>query len=196
MALCRIGWRMAVRDKPAEKHDNAFTEQNFDEENMALRWGTGIGIGVAALLAGALYWGLTQKPAAPLVRGVDVAGKPFALSDWRGHPVLVDFWATSCPGCVEEMPRLVALYRQYHPAGFELVAVAMNYDDAAQVQRFAAEQHLPFTVVIDAQGDIAHAFGDIRLTPTAFLIDKEGKIAQQIIGDPDFADLGRRLSAG
>ncbi len=91
------------------------------------------------------------------------------------------------------MPRLATLYRQYHASGFELIAVAMSYDDAAQVRRFASEQQLPFTVVYDSQGNIARAFGDIKLTPTAFLIDANGRIAKQIIGDPDFTDLGRRL---
>ena len=150
-----------------------------------------VGVAIAAVLVG-----LMQKPAAPEVQATDLAGRPFSLAALRGHPVLIDFWATTCPGCVQEMPHLVEFYRQYHPDGLELVAVAMNYDDAAQVRKFAAEQGLPFTVVIDSTGDISHAFGDIHLTPTAFLVDARGRIAQQIIGDPDFADLGRRVKAG
>lgn len=154
------------------------------------------GIVVALVAAVALYWGLTQKPQAPEIQAVDVNGQMVSLSQWRGHPVYVDFWATTCPGCVQEMPKLSELYQQYHPAGFQLLAVAMNYDDAAQIQKLVSEQHLPFVVVYDAKGDIAHAFGDIRLTPTAFLIDGSGHIEQQIIGDPDFADLQRRIAAG
>lgn len=153
-------------------------------------------VAIAVAVSLALLIGLTQKPAAPDVSGVDVTGRPFALAQWRGHPVLIDFWATSCVGCVQEMPKLVELYRQYHASGLELVAVAMNYDDAKQVSRFVAEHHLPFTVVYDAQGSIAHAFGDILLTPTDFLISADGKIERQIIGEPNFTNLAHRLSAG
>ena len=154
------------------------------------------GIVVVLAAAAALYWGLTQKPAAPEIQAVDLNGHPVSLAQWHGHPVYIDFWATTCPGCVQEMPKLVALYQQYHPAGFQLLAVAMSYDDAAQIQKLVNEQHLPFVVVYDAHGDISHAFGDIRLTPTAFLIDDSGHIEQQIIGDPNFADLQRRIAAG
>ena len=160
---------------------------------------TGIGrkltvlvIVLAVALAGYVLLGQTQQ--APDIAGTDVHGKPFSLAALRGHPVLVDFWATSCPGCVEEMPRLAALYQQYHQShGFELVAVAMNYDDAAAVSRFAAEHQLPFTVVVDSTGAMAHAFGEIKLTPTAWLISARGNIVQQYIGDPDFAALGQLI---
>ena len=160
-----------------------------------MRSGKGWIIVLALVVVGAVVLGLTQKQSAPSVQGTDLAGQPFSLEAWRGRPVLVDFWATTCPGCVQEMPRLVAFWRQQHAQGFELVAVAMSYDDAAQVRRFAAERQLPFTVVVDRQGTIAHAFGDIHLTPTAFLIDAQGHIVQQIIGDPDFADLAKRVAA-
>lgn len=160
---------------------------------------TGIGRNLAVfvvVLAVALagYVLLGQQQAAPQITGTDVNGKPFSLAAWRGHPVFVDFWATSCPGCVAEMPRLAALYRQYHDQGFELVAVAMNYDDAAAVSRFASEHQLPFTVVVDQTGAMAHAFGDIKLTPTAWLISAQGNIVQQYIGDPDFAALGKLIA--
>lgn len=138
---------------------------------------------------------LGQKQAAPDIVGKDIAGRPFSLAQWRGHPVYIDFWATSCPGCVAEMPRLAALYQRYHAQGFELVAVATSDDDANAVSRFASEHRLPFTVVVDGSGAMAHAFGDVRLTPTAWLIDKNGNIVQQYIGDPDFAALGKLIVA-
>lgn len=153
------------------------------------------GSALLIVVIAAVYWGLTQTPPAPDIQTVDIAGNPVSLAQWHGQTVLVDFWATSCPGCVEEMPKLAAFYRQYHPTGFELLAVAMSYDDAAQVRRLAAEQQLPFTVVVDTDGHIAQAFGGVKLTPTDFLISKKGKIAQQIIGDKDYADLAKWVSA-
>ncbi len=146
------------------------------------------------ILIVALYFGLTQKNSAPAVTLTDLSGKSINLSQLHGRTVLIDFWATSCPGCVEEMPKLVELYERNHAQGFDLLAVAMNYDDAEQIRRFAADRKLPFPVVYDSSGAIAHAFGDIKLTPTSFLIAPDGHIVEQTIGDPDFAKLQRRLS--
>lgn len=145
------------------------------------------------VLAVMLYLGLTQKPVAPALTMTDLSGKPVALAQLRGKTVLVNFWATSCPGCVKEMPQLVDTYTHYHDKGFELVAVSMSYDPADHVRQFAAERSLPFPVVMDTQGDIAHAFGDVKLTPTSFLIDADGHIVQQTIGDLDFVKLRQRL---
>ena len=144
-------------------------------------------------LAVALYLGLTQKTSAPDLTLTDLSGKPIVLKQLRGRMVLVDFWATSCPGCVQEMPQLADLYAHYLAKGFDLIAVAMSYDEAAQVRRFAAERNLPFPVVVDAQGNIARAFGEVQLTPTAFLIDPQGHILAQTIGDLDFTQLRHRL---
>ncbi len=149
-------------------------------------------LGIIVLVA--LYFGLTQKNPAPAVVLTDLSGKSINLNQLRGQTVLIDFWATSCPGCVQEMPKLVDLYRRNHAKGFELLAVAMNYDDAAQVRRFTADRKLPFPVVYDSSGAIAHAFGDIKLTPTSFLIAPDGRIIEQTIGDPDFAKLQQRLN--
>jgi peroxiredoxin len=164
---------------------------------MAMQWGfkKWVGLLLLAAVALAVYWGLTQKPDAPSLQAVDITGQAVSLAQWRGHPVLVDFWATSCPGCVQEMPKLAAFYRQFHPMGFELLAVAMSYDDANQVRRLVAEQKLPFTVVVDTDGHIAQSFGGVTVTPTDFLIDGRGKIVQQIIGDKDFSDLARRVKS-
>ncbi|MDR3392125.1 MAG: TlpA disulfide reductase family protein [Sulfuriferula sp.] len=148
-------------------------------------------LGIALVVT--LYLGLTQKPSVPDLTLTDLAGKPVALAQFQGKTVLVNFWATSCPGCVKEMPQLAETYAHYHDKGFELVAVAMSYDTPDHVRQFAAERGLPFPVVLDSQGDIAHAFGDVKLTPTSFLIDGDGHIVEQTIGDLDFAKLRQRL---
>ncbi|MHB1677285.1 MAG: peroxiredoxin family protein [Sulfuriferula sp.] len=152
-------------------------------------------VALGIVLAIALYLGLTQKNKAPAVTMTDLSGHTIALNQLRGQMVLVDFWATSCPGCVKEMPQLVKLYQHNHAKGFEMVAVAMNYDEAALVRRFAADRGLPFPVVFDSQGTVAHAFGDIKLTPTAFLIAPDGHIVEQTIGELDFVKLQHRLDS-
>lgn len=148
-----------------------------------------LGIALAVLL----YLGLTQKPGVPALAMTDLSGKPVVLEQLRGKTVLVNFWATSCPGCVKEMPQLADTYKQYHAKGFEVVAVSMSYDAPEHVRQFVAERGLPFPVVMDSQGDIARAFGEVKLTPTSFLIDNEGHIIEQTIGDLDFVKLRQRL---
>jgi len=66
--------------------------------------------------------------AAPEVTFTTITGKQVALREWRGKPAIVTFWATDCPTCMLEIPHLIDLYRQFHPQGLEMVAVAMAYD--------------------------------------------------------------------
>jgi len=145
-------------------------------------------LAVAALVGiGALL--LTGKQSAPQTTFITLAGQKLPLESLRGKVVMVNFWATSCPGCIKEMPELVNTYRKYHERGLETVAVAMSYDTPAYVKQFTERSGLPFTVALDADGSAAQAFGNVRLTPTTFVIDKQGHIVQQILGEPDFAKL-------
>ncbi|HEY0663341.1 MAG TPA: TlpA disulfide reductase family protein [Thiobacillaceae bacterium] len=156
-------------------------------------------IAIAALtLVGALAYALLEKPAAPAATFTTLEGKSIALADLRGKVVLVNFWATSCPGCVKEMPGLVETYRQYKDRGFEVVAVAMSYDPPNYVANFVETRKLPFPVALDVNGEHARAFGNVQVTPTAFIIDKDGRILEQTLGELDFpalkALLDRELS--
>jgi peroxiredoxin len=103
--------------------------------------------------------------------------------------VLVNFWATSCPGCIKEMPGMVETYNQYKAKGFEIIAVAMSYDPPSHVVNFTQTRQLPFPVALDVKGELAQAFGDVRLTPTSFIIGKKGQILEQKIGELDFDKL-------
>ncbi len=127
------------------------------------------------------------------VDGID--GHMLNLAQYRGHPLLVTFWATDCPGCVQEMPHLVKLYNDLEPKGFRLVAVAMSFDVPKQVRIMVQERHLPYTVAIDSDGSAAKAFGNVQLTPTSFLIDPQGRIVQQKLGNLDFKQLRNRIQS-
>jgi len=144
---------------------------------------------VVLALAGALAMLLTQKPAAPQASFSTVGGEKLALDSLRGKVVLVNFWATSCPGCIKEMPDLVKTWQKYHSRGLETIAVAMSYDPPEYVRQFVDKNGLPFTVALDTDGAVAQAFGNVRVTPTTFVIDKQGQIIQQYVGEPDFAKL-------
>ena len=107
--------------------------------------------------------------------------------------VMVNFWATTCPGCVAEMPKLVETWQQYHQQGFEVIAIAMQYDDLKQIQNFVQQKQLPFIVTHDADGSLSQAFGNITVTPTAFVLDAQGHIINKTIGDFNFAKLHESL---
>jgi peroxiredoxin len=140
----------------------------------------------APLLGGA---GCNARDPAPRFSYTLIDGTPGSSEALRGKVVLVNFWATSCVSCVKEMPALVETHRKYRERGFETLAVAMSYDPPAYVAHFAQSRQLPFGVVIDNTGAIARGFGDVRLTPTTFLIDKRGAIVKRYVGEPDFPAL-------
>jgi peroxiredoxin len=116
-------------------------------------------------------------------------GSKLATSDLKGKVTLVNFWATTCVTCVKEMPEIMATYQKYQDKGYETVAVAMSYDPPAWVLNFAKTRQLPFKVALDNTGEVAQAWGDVKLTPTSFLVDKEGKIVKRYVGEPDFPAL-------
>lgn len=154
-----------------------------------------VGVAAAVLVAAAVgaWLAFFQTAVAPQVEFKTIVGEQFTTSDLRGKVVLVNFWATSCVTCVKEMPEIVATYEKYRERGFETIAVAMSYDPPNYVLNFAQKNALPFKVALDVQGAAARGFGDVRLTPTTFILDKRGNIVARYIGEPDFAGLHRLL---
>jgi peroxiredoxin len=116
-------------------------------------------------------------------------GETFRTADLRGQVVLVNFWATTCTTCIKEMPALVETHQKFATRGYRTIAVAMDYDPPAQVKAYVERTGLPFTIALDARGDVARAFEGVRLTPTTYLIDKRGQIVQKYLGEPDFDKL-------
>jgi peroxiredoxin len=150
-------------------------------------------------LAGVGYTTFTHGEKAPDVTFISIAGDKISTADLRGKVVMVNFWATSCTTCVKEMPAMVDTYNKFKGQGLEFVAIAMQYDPPNYVVNFTETRKLPFTVALDAGGDIARSFGDVTLTPTTFVIGKDGSILKRYVGEPDFAEvhalLGKALAA-
>ena len=142
----------------------------------------------------ALFLSLSQKPHAPDVTFTTIDGKKISMSSLKGKVVLVNFWATDCPGCVKEIPALVDTYKKYQAKGFEIIAVAMPYDPPAQVLNYTTQKALPFPVMHDGFEEITQAFGGINLTPTTYVFDKQGNRLQRIIGEIDFSNLTTLLN--
>jgi len=143
---------------------------------------------------GAYLWfspsGMQQAPA---VTVTTLKGEQLPLASLQGRPVLVTFWATTCPGCVKEMPHLVELYNELGPKGLRIVAIAMSYDPVDQVRVLTEQKQLPYTVALDSDGSAAKAFGNVQLTPTSFLLDPQGRIVQQKLGEMDMNQLRMRI---
>jgi len=146
---------------------------------------------LAVVIAGYFSW--SAKAAAPEVIFTGLNGEKITSKSLRGKVVMVNFWATSCVTCVKEMPQMVETYNKYKDRGLEFVAVAMSYDPPNYVLNYAQTRNLPFKVALDVQGDLAKSFGDVKLTPTTFVIDKDGNIIKRYVGEPEFAALHQLL---
>ena len=142
---------------------------------------------ILATLGVVLFFALSllKKELAPATTFKTLQGEEITTAALRGKVVMVNFWATSCTTCVLEMPDMVATYQKYRERGFEFVAVAMSYDPPNYVLNYAETRQLPFKVALDADGQVARDFGDVKLTPTTFLIDKNGEILKRYVGIPE-----------
>jgi peroxiredoxin len=94
---------------------------------------------------------------------------------------------------VKEMPQMVETYNKFKDQGLQFVAVAMSYDRPDYVLNYAQTRQLPFKVALDSGGDLAKQFGDVAMTPTTFVIGKDGEILKRYVGMPEFPQLHELL---
>lgn len=150
-------------------------------------------LGTAALGGMALMGGCAGRDPAPDAAFVRLDGTTGRIADLRGKVVLVNFWATSCATCIAEMPGLIDTHQRYQARGYETLAVAMSYDPPSYVVNFTETRKLPFKVAIDNTGAVAKAWGDVKLTPTTYIVNKRGEIVKSYIGAPDFEELHKLI---
>jgi peroxiredoxin len=137
----------------------------------------------------------TSLASAPNVTFNTLSGKQFDTASLKGQVTLVNFWATSCTTCVKEMPMMSEVYSVYAPKGYRMVAVAMDYDTPAFIANFVESRKLPFDVVHDKDGRIAKAFDGTKLTPTSYLIDKQGVVVKRYVGEPQHDEFKAAIEA-
>ncbi len=130
---------------------------------------------------------------APQSNFVLLDGSSKSTSDLKGKVTLVNFWATSCVTCVAEMPEIIATHNKYKDRGFDTLAIAMSYDPPSYVVNFAQSRQLPFNVALDNTGAVAKAWGDVKLTPTTYIVNKQGEIVKTYIGQPNFEELHKLI---
>jgi peroxiredoxin len=107
------------------------------------------------------------------------------LADYRGKVVLLNFWATWCPPCIQEMPSMQRLYARLAPQGLVVLGVSLDEDGAKRVIPFLARLKLTFPVALDPEQEIAGRYGASNL-PMTFLIDPEGKVIAAAVGGRDW----------
>ena len=146
-----------------------------------------------ALAATALWRATGPQGPAPDVRFQLIDGRSLEMNGLQGRPVLVTFWSTTCGLCIREMPHLVRLYEELAPRGLEIVGVAMPYDRPDRVLAMSRSHGLNYPVAIDVDGEITRAFGEIRGTPTSFLIDPDGNILFRRLGPLDTRHLREQV---
>ena len=140
--------------------------------------------------------GITMDPAvpAPAWSLKDLTGKTIQSSDLKGKVVILDFWATWCGPCQEEIPGFIALKKQYGDQGLAVVGASVDEGGAAVVQKFAGQLGMNYPVGL-ADEKFQSAFGGVDVLPMTLIIDRQGRIVKKHIGFTDKAELEAEIKA-
>ncbi|WP_171005525.1 TlpA disulfide reductase family protein [Bacillus sp. E(2018)] len=131
--------------------------------------------------------GLQRGDTAPAFSLRTLEGKQVDLKDYRGQKVIVNFWATWCPPCREEMPEMEKFYKDYKNKGVEILAVNLEYSETntEKVSKFVKEYNLSFPIPLDEKNTIGKQFRAVSI-PTSYFIDEKGLIKNSHIGPMDY----------
>ena len=135
----------------------------------------------------------TQLKEVPSIEIITSSGEIISTKDLKGSVYLINFWATDCPGCIEELPELISTYQKYRNDNFTIIAVSMFYDPPSRVLSYVKKNNLPFPVALDIEKNIINNFNNVKLTPTTIIVDHKGKIINTIIGVLDFKALHKSI---
>jgi peroxiredoxin len=138
---------------------------------------------------------LIDKPA-PEINVPDTAGETVDLSSLSGKVVLIDFWATNCPPCIEELPNIRRLYEKHREQGFEIIGVSLDGDQPL-VEAFAQRQQMPWRQIVN-EGDVASLREKylVRTIPTLMIVGTDGNVAQFDVRGRDLQQTIEKLLAG
>lgn len=147
-----------------------------------------------AAVGGLFFFGQNSGQRTRIVREGDRApefslptldGAPVSLSAYRGKVVMVHFWATWCPPCVEELPTLERLYRAFFGRDFEVLAVSVDEGGTGAVRQFLQKNRFVLPVLLNPDQSVSRAYGTFKF-PESYLVDREGIVRRKIIGAADW----------
>ncbi len=127
-----------------------------------------------------------SDPIPPPLVLLDLAGKRHSLEDYRGKVVLVNFFGTWCPPCLQEMPSLLVLASAWSDHPFVVLAVDVG-DSPARLRQIFGEQRAAFTILLDSRQTAARSWGALAF-PTSFVLDPEGRIRYAVEGAVEWDD--------
>lgn len=139
----------------------------------------------------------SSKPAAPDFTVLDANGKEVSFSEFKGKPVVVNFWASWCPPCKAEMPDYEKMYQEYSKKGVSFVMINMtdgNRETAATAQKFLQESRYSFPVYFDVKQSAAGIYG-VSAIPDSVFIDKNGTVVNAYTGMIDANTMKTNLEA-
>jgi len=111
----------------------------------------------------------------------DVNGAEKKLSDFKGKVLIIDFWATWCPPCRQEIPHFVSLYSQYKDQGLEIIGISLDQDSGRVLPGFIESNSINYTILAGNE-EVTDLYGGIAAIPTTFIIDKDGNIRKKYVG--------------
>ncbi len=120
-------------------------------------------------------------------------GRAVSLTDFRGQPVLINFWATWCPPCLEETPELAAAYDALKERGVAFIGIGMQ-DETSKLRQFVDDHRVPYTIVEDPLGKVGDQYRVLGM-PTTFIVDKDGLLRKSIQGAVNQEQIMEALSA-
>ncbi len=136
----------------------------------------------SAMLLATIFFGLSfHQSFADEFKFTDTAGKDHSLATYKGQWVLVNFWATWCPPCLEEIPEFAELYSAHKNKDLMVFGVAIDFEDKKQVFAFAEKQGMNYPLVLGDE-KVTAQFGKINVLPTSFLFDPKGKKVLHRVG--------------
>ena len=151
----------------------------------------------AAVVLGASLAGAADSKAigdmAPEFSRPDLAGKPVRLADYHGKLVLLNFWASWCGPCLEEMPKFSGWQREYGAQGLQVIGVSMD-DDSAAARRLIARHPAAYPILL-GDAELGESFGGVLGLPLTYLIDPNGRIVARYQGNGDLAKMEAKIKA-